>query len=365
MSNIKPPIPCHLITGPLGVGKTTTVLHYLKQQAGREFIAVLVNDFGPMGMDDAILEGELGDKVRAGTELLMVPGGCICCSAAPGMIAALQKLATLPRVDRILIEPSGMAMTGDMLDLLYSLKQQHHLELRPTITLLDVREVDKQAYQRMPYFYRMFEAADILVGHRADLATPMQLEKFTQWADSLYPPKLRIITTHHGQLPTEVFELTKKEEPQATGFQVLSLAPGHEPPMKMKLGTKAATQHTVEGGGATLSPLLLMQPPMFKHEGQAGGVRWDATLRFDAQGMLEALHQIVREGFQGVKVERLKGVLNTDEGWQLMEIARGDVFSRPTDYRRDNRIDWITLEGNVDAAAFKAHLLSLARPPVY
>ncbi len=361
MSNDKPTIPCHLITGPLGVGKTTTILQYLKQQAGRQFIAVLVNDFGPMGMDDAILEGELGDKVRSGSQVLMVPGGCICCSAAPGMIAALQKLATLPKVDRILIEPSGMAMTGDMLDLLHSLKQQHHLELRPTITLLDVREVDKQAYQRMPYFYRMFEAADILIGHRCDLATPVQLEKFREWSEGLYPPKLRIITTHHGELPGEVFELTKKEEPTATGFQVLSPAPGHDGPVKLKSGAAVGSG----AGVATGSSMVMTGAPAFKHAGEAGGVRWDASLRFDAQGMLEALHQIVREGFGGVKIERLKGVLQTDEGWQLMEIARGDVFSRPTDYRRDNRIDWITLQGRVDAAAFKAHLLALARPPVY
>lgn len=358
----RPPIPCQLITGPLGVGKTTTILQYLREQAGRQFVAVLVNDFGPTGLDDAILQGDIEARVRQGTELVMVPGGCICCSAAPGMLAAFQKITQMPRLDRILIEPSGMALTGDMLDLLHSLRRTYPLELRPTLTLLDVRDVDRQAYQRMPYFYRMFEAADILVGHRADLATPEQIEHFQDWATSLYPPKLRILTTHHGQLPAELFDLRlsrEKSSPQEALVphvcvnvnQMFTPAPGHDAPIQ---------RLQVLGGIRGIQPA-----PSFRHTGHADGVCWDASLTFDCQGMLELLHQLVQRGFRGVPIERLKGVLHTDEGWQLLEIARGDVFSRPTDYRRDNRVDWITLQGSVDAAAFKTHLLSMTRPPVY
>lgn len=366
------PVPCHLISGPLGVGKTTTVLRYLQARAGKEFIAVLVNDFGPMGLDDAIIEGEMGEVAGKNAELVMVPGGCICCSAAAGMLVAMQKIFKLPRLDRILIEPSGMAMTGDMLDLLQSLKHDYPLELRPTITLLDIRQTDRLAYQRMPYFYRMFEAADILVGHRADLATPQQVEHFQLWAQSLYPPKLRIIITHHGELPGEVFELKLAQDAASTAPRDLSPVnpqqmfrpvPGHDAPLKPGASPSGVHHQGVVNPGV-LNPGAGAEAA-FRHTGQAGGVRWDAAMTFDVQVMLDMLHQLVQTGFQGVKIERLKGVLHTDEGWQLLEIARGDVFSRPTDYRRDNRVDWITLEGTVDASAFKSHLLSAARPPVY
>src|SRR5690606_14091856 len=101
------PLPVHLICGPLGVGKTTAILDRLQRTRGSEFTAVLVNDFGPVGLDGPIIESALGAEAKV--DVKMVPGGCVCCTAAAYLTQALAEVARRPGLDRLLIEPSGLA----------------------------------------------------------------------------------------------------------------------------------------------------------------------------------------------------------------------------------------------------------------
>lgn len=73
-------IPCQIIAGPLGIGKTTTLLAYLKRQQGRERIAILVNDFGTLGIDGTLLNANPGSPESP--RIVSVPGGCLCCTAS-------------------------------------------------------------------------------------------------------------------------------------------------------------------------------------------------------------------------------------------------------------------------------------------
>ena len=98
-------IPVNLITGYLGVGKTTAIVNLLKEKPEDEKWAVLVNDFGEVSIDHLTLASE-GDKEL---QVMEVEGGCICCSAAQNMHFSLQMMLTRLRPNRILIEPTGMA----------------------------------------------------------------------------------------------------------------------------------------------------------------------------------------------------------------------------------------------------------------
>ena len=69
------PIPTHLITGFLGVGKTTAVLDLLKRKPASEKWAVLVNEYGQVSIDEAFIEGE---AVAEGVAVRSVAGGCFC-----------------------------------------------------------------------------------------------------------------------------------------------------------------------------------------------------------------------------------------------------------------------------------------------
>ena len=342
-----PAVPCHVIAGALGVGKTTAIIDYLKRHAARQFVAVLVNDFGPVGLDAAIIEGDTPTAADDQTKIVMLPGGCVCCTAAGGLLTAFQQIFQLPRLDRIIVEPSGLAMVGDMVDLLRSLLRQFPIRLRPVITLVDPKNVDRPGFSKVPYFVRMIEAADILVANRCDLAGDDRVARFAEWAAALYPPKLRVIATDHGRLPDEVFDLEMPE-------------PAEEPP---------ATFQQIEREDTTRSKLANPAQPHHSHADHAatsrsGGLVWDAAVRFSLDQVQAFLEQLAKEGFYdgdgdgGVPVARLKAILHTENGWRLLEIACGDVFCRATDYRRDNRIDWITTERPLDADAFRQRLES-------
>ena len=112
-------VPVNLISGPLGVGKTTTINHLLRQRPADQRWAVLVNEYGLVGLDGAFMEGFQGrppGTQHGGRD----PGGrrrCICCSAAMMFEVSLVRLLRR-RPDRLLIEPTGLAAVSGILEAL-------------------------------------------------------------------------------------------------------------------------------------------------------------------------------------------------------------------------------------------------------
>ena len=95
-------LPTVLIGGWLGAGKTTLVNQLLRQADGRR-LAVLVNDFGELGIDAGLITG-------ASDEVLELAGGCVCCSYGADLVGTLRRVAARdPRPDALLIETSGVA----------------------------------------------------------------------------------------------------------------------------------------------------------------------------------------------------------------------------------------------------------------
>ena len=106
MSNLGK-IPCTVLTGFLGAGKTTLVRHLVENAGGRR-LAVLVNEFGDLGFDGSFLEG-CGIEGCTAEDIVELPNGCICCTVADDFVPALEKLldrANPP--EHILIETSGL-----------------------------------------------------------------------------------------------------------------------------------------------------------------------------------------------------------------------------------------------------------------
>jgi G3E family GTPase len=98
-------IPVTVIGGYLGAGKTTVVNHLLRHAAGRR-IAILVNEFGDLPIDQDLIEAE-------GEDMIAISGGCICCSFGSDLTAALIKLSELtPTPDHVVIEASGGGDAG-------------------------------------------------------------------------------------------------------------------------------------------------------------------------------------------------------------------------------------------------------------
>ncbi|MES2308772.1 MAG: GTP-binding protein [Verrucomicrobiota bacterium] len=99
--------PVTIVTGFLGSGKTTLISHLLKKSSDRR-LAVLVNEFGEVSIDGALLRA-VGDK--CGVEIHDLPNGCICCTVQDDFLPIMKKLQTRRHeIDHIIIETSGLAL---------------------------------------------------------------------------------------------------------------------------------------------------------------------------------------------------------------------------------------------------------------
>ena len=101
--------PCTIVTGFLGAGKTTLIRNLIENAKGKR-LAIIVNEFGDVGIDGEILKG-CGDETCPEENIVELANGCICCTVADDFVPALdQILSRTPKVDHILIETSGLAL---------------------------------------------------------------------------------------------------------------------------------------------------------------------------------------------------------------------------------------------------------------
>jgi len=102
-------VPCTVVTGFLGSGKTTLIRHVLENANGKR-LALIVNEFGDVGVDGEILKG-CGIEACPEENVVELANGCICCTVADDFAPALDLiLSREPKVDHILIETSGLAL---------------------------------------------------------------------------------------------------------------------------------------------------------------------------------------------------------------------------------------------------------------
>jgi cobalamin biosynthesis protein CobW len=102
-------VPCTVVTGFLGAGKTTLIRHILENANGRR-LAIIVNEFGDIGIDGEILKG-CGIDACPEENIVELANGCLCCTVADDFVPALDQILALePKVDHIIIETSGLAL---------------------------------------------------------------------------------------------------------------------------------------------------------------------------------------------------------------------------------------------------------------
>jgi cobalamin biosynthesis protein CobW len=102
-------VPCTIVTGFLGAGKTSLIRHVLANAQGRR-LAIIVNEFGDVGIDGEILKG-CGDAACPEENIVELANGCLCCTVADEFVPALDTiLSRQPAVEHIVIETSGLAL---------------------------------------------------------------------------------------------------------------------------------------------------------------------------------------------------------------------------------------------------------------
>ena len=307
-------IPTNVITGFLGTGKTTSILHLLRQNTSGEKWAVLVNEFGEVGIDGALLAPEA-------FAVKEVPGGCMCCAAGLPTKIALNKLIAEARPDRLLIEPTGLAHPTNIVAMLTSEDYNDVLDLRATITLIDPRVLDDTRYTGNENFIGQVQVADVLVATKTDLCSTQQLQAFDDWAAQTRPDARREHITQ-GALVQEWLDLPR---------------------------TSTLNADTSPHAAAIASSLLMLTPqfaqakldtnkPFLRKENSSGGFfscGWifAPDIRFHFDKLFQLLSQL--------DVLRAKAVMNTARGTFAFNLADGSLGVNAMPAGTDSRIEFI------------------------
>ncbi|QUX91315.1 hypothetical protein CYL31_07730 [Marinomonas sp. A3A] len=150
-----------VVTGFLGAGKTTLIRQLLEQSPSNERWAVLVNEFGDIGLDSAFY-ADLGVAI---SEVL---GGCVCCTTSAAFQQGLNQLIRQYNPDRIFIEPSGLGHPKQIMQKLRSASYQDVLLLTGAFCVLDARNLKDERYTKHDIFNDQIESADGIVFSHVD-----------------------------------------------------------------------------------------------------------------------------------------------------------------------------------------------------
>jgi putative photosynthetic complex assembly protein 2 len=273
------PVAVEVVTGFLGSGKTTFMRQLLANARPEDRTLVLVNDFGEIGVDGQRLKGR-------GADVVELPNGCICCSLRGDLTTRLRETALRFQPKRLLIEPSGVAELGELIQALY------HPSLAGIVGPIKVYYlVDAlgflESFGRNPRFFELqARLAPALVLTKADLVGPETLTLVRETVGALNPDA-QILNARFGVVDAAALAAVPSLAARAQG------EPGHE--------------HEHEHVGHAL---------VLATEGRALG---QATF---ALGRLRELLDDLAAGVFG-EVARAKGILRVEGGWVNFDIAAG------------------------------------------
>ena len=157
-------IPTTVITGFLGSGKTTLVRHLLANANGRR-IALIINEFGDLGVDGEILKA-CGNEACSEDDIIELSNGCICCTVADDFIPTMQKLLDSPRKpDHIVIETSGLALPQPLVRAFNWPEIKSRVTVDSVVTVVDAKALSEGRFADDEEAIAAQRAADPNVDH--------------------------------------------------------------------------------------------------------------------------------------------------------------------------------------------------------
>ncbi|HEY7644613.1 MAG TPA: cobalamin biosynthesis protein CobW, partial [Hyphomicrobiales bacterium] len=161
-------IPATIITGFLGAGKTTLIRHLLQHSGGRR-IALVVNEFGDVGVDRSLL-ADCGDEACKPDDIIELANGCICCTVADDFIPTMEKLiARDPAPDHIVIETSGLALPQPLVRAFNWPEVRARVTVDGVVTVIDARAVADGRFAADENAVAAQRAADDKLDHESPL----------------------------------------------------------------------------------------------------------------------------------------------------------------------------------------------------
>ena len=221
-------IPVTVITGFLGAGKTTLLRHLLQNNQGRK-IAVLVNEFGEVGIDGELLRScQVCDEENEQSDqnIIELTNGCLCCTVQEEFYPIMQELLSRKEdIDAIVIETSGLALPKPLIQAFKWQEIRNHATVDGVITVVDAQALakgqlvgDLEALQSQrdddpnldhetpieELFEDQLACADLVLLTKTDLINETKLISVQTWLKQELASTIKLIPCHQGEINPEV-----------------------------------------------------------------------------------------------------------------------------------------------------------------
>jgi G3E family GTPase len=287
----------NIVTGFLGSGKTSLILNYLNSTKNKnQKTLLLVNEIGKENFDEIKVSQK---NENSNVSILNVPGGCICCSSKADFSKNLFEIAIRDDVDRVIIEPSGLARVSDILDLIEGTYLKDLLIVHAVICITHPKW-PVQAHELWKHqILDQLDSAQVVVSNFNDTVDPTYAIAFEEFLTTKSSPKQKFIKTSFGSVDPEIFDVLPNSE---------------------------------------------IAKPLLSHVSTKGfkstQMVWPKDRKF--------LFELLCKELMGMKVEyeivRMKSYFHTDQGWFCFEMNQDAYFCEPTEYRVDQRIQIISMK---------------------
>ncbi|QMT31678.1 CobW family GTP-binding protein [Alysiella filiformis] len=289
----------HLFSGFLGTGKTTAIRSLIAQKPESEQWLIIVNEFGEIGIDGAVLSNN-------GIPVAEISGGCLCCTSGGDQIGeTIRKMLHNNPAHRIIIEASGLAHAAGVIDELKAPEFANVLEIAAVFTLVDVRQFINPDYARHALYQDQIGVCDVLLASKTDLCSPEQLAQFHEQAAKLFPPKTLIAEVKNAQMNPEWLNLPVSEKP------------------RYRLKTLPENSMGFQSQGFTFA----------------------AGRNFDGERLTQFFDDLPQLA-QGLV--RAKGVFQVLDTWVWLNWVDGGWGANQVSWRRDSRFELIAREFDAD-----------------
>jgi len=217
-------IPTTVITGFLGAGKTTIIRHMLENAEGKR-IALIINEFGDLGVDGDILKG-CGDETCTEDDIMELSNGCICCTVADDFVPTMEKLlARDNKPDHIVIETSGLALPQPLIRAFNWPEISTQVTVDGVVTVVDgkavsegrfahnvaavdaQRKMDENLDHETPLselFEDQIACADMIVVNKSDLLGAEASDTLAKQLKSESRDGVQVVKASMGALPVDV-----------------------------------------------------------------------------------------------------------------------------------------------------------------
>ena len=317
------PILAHVITGPLGVGKTTVIARLLARKPPQQNWVVLLNEFTEAGIDTLTV----ASSARGAFDVRLVAGGCLCCVGEADFRRNLRELVDHVRPARILVEPSGIGHPAGIVEELLGHQALGALRLASVIALIDPPRLHEHAKQPSGVMADQLGVADGIALTRGDAASADDLQQFAQLVADCFPPMRWAGVIDHGELPDAALDLQPADS-GADGAGRALRRPDEHMAHRVATATNSSAQRE-DDADVVIALGHSGSHWVFPRDIEFSLARLSAALSTSADGLPG-----------GDQLLRIKGVFRVGEDhWVLAQRVGNRVDLRDTSWRRDSRAE--------------------------